>query len=654
MQTLNVKGKTYISARRAAEISGYATDYVTQLCRGKKIEGEMVGRSWYVDEESLLNHKKTYAAHAQYYKKNKKGLVSPNGSVALTSEASVSGNGQKGESIQTAVVREPVVIVSSQEFVPPTITAAKAEKKYISISTLRAIAGNTLAVVIGVSLITGGYYFTESGLAQTQYKLLSSGMGAIATSLARKIDGAGEVVNNAVGAAGLITLAGSKNISSVFIGRLADVGDVALSGTLHLGENLGRIVFKRNILTTSVGAFEQSAIVFQEGLNGLLGVYVNIGHGIGRVGHRSYTLTRDGVPTLSFFGTKVLGFTYFNNFNQGIHQGLDYVFQKSGNAVSGIASSVAVQIENSSRMMIGFGSALRFKNLTERHTDSSSPIAKSQIALSFTGFAKNISGGINTAIETSRRTFTTVQNTITDRLARLFYDGEAPPLVVDTRTSTSNIPADSVSVSVEPLAPREKPVSQKPITYLERVTERIIQISNDGITEGELTRRIQELDNKLSSKIYSLAEQTIGPTPIVYNQIPLQTQVAAVERQVALSNQIDKLNGVTITDSSLNGSGSINVTGGISAGQLSVTDSAATSTISGGLETALLSVTSESATSTFANGIAISSGCISVNGTCVGSGSGTPGGSSSQIQFNSSGSFGGCLSLVWGNANKFF
>ncbi len=52
------EGKEYISASRAAEKSGYTSDYIGQLCRAKKIPGRLVGRTWYLDLESLLNHKK--------------------------------------------------------------------------------------------------------------------------------------------------------------------------------------------------------------------------------------------------------------------------------------------------------------------------------------------------------------------------------------------------------------------------------------------------------------------------------------------------------------------------------------------------------------------------------------------------------------------
>jgi hypothetical protein len=51
-------GKKYISSKRAAQISGYANDYIGQLCRGEKLESRMIGRSWYVSLDSLVSYKK--------------------------------------------------------------------------------------------------------------------------------------------------------------------------------------------------------------------------------------------------------------------------------------------------------------------------------------------------------------------------------------------------------------------------------------------------------------------------------------------------------------------------------------------------------------------------------------------------------------------
>lgn len=51
------EGKKYISAKRASQITGYNSDYIGQLCRKGSLECRLVGRSWFVEEKSLENHK---------------------------------------------------------------------------------------------------------------------------------------------------------------------------------------------------------------------------------------------------------------------------------------------------------------------------------------------------------------------------------------------------------------------------------------------------------------------------------------------------------------------------------------------------------------------------------------------------------------------
>ncbi len=49
----------YISATEASAKTGYSTDYIGQLSRAGKIHGKLVDRTWYVDLNILLEHKRT-------------------------------------------------------------------------------------------------------------------------------------------------------------------------------------------------------------------------------------------------------------------------------------------------------------------------------------------------------------------------------------------------------------------------------------------------------------------------------------------------------------------------------------------------------------------------------------------------------------------
>src|SRR3989338_8023675 len=73
--------KEYISAIRAAEKIGYASDYIGQLCRAKKISGRLIGKTWYVDFASLLDYKKN-----RQFGKVKKSLISESKDLAEKSQ----------------------------------------------------------------------------------------------------------------------------------------------------------------------------------------------------------------------------------------------------------------------------------------------------------------------------------------------------------------------------------------------------------------------------------------------------------------------------------------------------------------------------------------------------------------------------------------
>ncbi len=56
---LLLDNRLFVSVSHASKKMGYTADYLGQLCRAGKIEARMIGRTWYVEWESLKNHKKT-------------------------------------------------------------------------------------------------------------------------------------------------------------------------------------------------------------------------------------------------------------------------------------------------------------------------------------------------------------------------------------------------------------------------------------------------------------------------------------------------------------------------------------------------------------------------------------------------------------------
>ncbi len=57
MEEILIEEKKYISSKQAAKITGYAKDYVGQLCREGRVPARLVGRSWYVLESAIQDHR---------------------------------------------------------------------------------------------------------------------------------------------------------------------------------------------------------------------------------------------------------------------------------------------------------------------------------------------------------------------------------------------------------------------------------------------------------------------------------------------------------------------------------------------------------------------------------------------------------------------
>lgn len=56
--SVSFDGRDYISAARAARVTGYSQDYVGQLARSEKILSRLVGNRWYVDRAGIVEHKR--------------------------------------------------------------------------------------------------------------------------------------------------------------------------------------------------------------------------------------------------------------------------------------------------------------------------------------------------------------------------------------------------------------------------------------------------------------------------------------------------------------------------------------------------------------------------------------------------------------------
>lgn len=58
MDTIVFDGVDYVKASVAAKHFNYTSDYIGQLCRSKKINARLVGRTWFVNIDSIVEHRK--------------------------------------------------------------------------------------------------------------------------------------------------------------------------------------------------------------------------------------------------------------------------------------------------------------------------------------------------------------------------------------------------------------------------------------------------------------------------------------------------------------------------------------------------------------------------------------------------------------------
>ncbi|MFZ1075017.1 MAG: hypothetical protein WAN50_01455 [Minisyncoccia bacterium] len=116
MDEILIDEKKYISSKRAAKITGYAKDYVGQLCREGRVPARLVGRSWYVLDTAIHDHRFGNGKSEEEIKANTRPERP-----ALTS----SWANPRYEAAKTDVL-PPVKRHYKEEHIPPVETPAQA------------------------------------------------------------------------------------------------------------------------------------------------------------------------------------------------------------------------------------------------------------------------------------------------------------------------------------------------------------------------------------------------------------------------------------------------------------------------------------------------------------------------------------------------
>ncbi|MBU1557999.1 hypothetical protein KKC45_03495, partial [Patescibacteria group bacterium] len=187
-----LNGKKYISSKKASKLTGYTNDYVGQLCRGNKIESQMVGRARFVEEGSLLN-----------YAKKPKG-----------NEKSFFNKTEDNKNLKN--VFEKTADLKNKILAP----------QYL-------IFGQKVVTMVLMFVVAfGGYKFSETPFAQASFEKISSSSDIVGRALYNFAGGTSEKISET----GRKIVLGSQDISGRIIlgtNSILDIAENNISGAIN-------------------------------------------------------------------------------------------------------------------------------------------------------------------------------------------------------------------------------------------------------------------------------------------------------------------------------------------------------------------------------------------------------------------------------------
>lgn len=186
-----LEGKIYISARRAAKIINYAQDYIGQLCRAGKLDSKMVGRSWFVTEESLLAHRES-AVDATQERISKIVQEAQLENIKSQIEVNKSKNTTFTYESEKTPLLPPIVKNAPTHFsIPknPIQVFPSPISKNLTASTISLFSPTSSLVALSlIALIVGGSIFTLSILTSNNSRSSSNSHASLASVLENTID----------------------------------------------------------------------------------------------------------------------------------------------------------------------------------------------------------------------------------------------------------------------------------------------------------------------------------------------------------------------------------------------------------------------------------------------------------------------------------
>ena len=509
-----VDGKDLLSAKDAAKQFGYTPDYVSRLAREEKILGKKFGRAWFVEEESL----KSFIAHAEKEKALRQQELQRerlndyhfNGVATGTSVAPAATSPQKG--LQKSSTPTPVPSEYTQHF---------------AVALLRT-TGAGLGVFVFLLTFLLGYNYVRMDVGSSIVRAVQEPVRAVFEH---------KPLPNEVPMPGLASY------------------DLQTAGAHALSARSALESFLTSEFKASTGA-RVSAVEGQPtyNLESVLTTPFVLGEGLLTFSEILFFDFQNVVRNAPLYGTYALQSAFL--FPQNV-----YAFHQD---VSDLISDIWID------------RSLVYGELLERSADTGRSIGSVHVSVGsnvlavidahlelydyvvtralpdlVVGVGANVVSSVDGLTDASTKTTTEAYNRgnsifgwVGNALGALFGGDNEPSVVVtqpEEREEQPEPPTQPERVTTV--------VERVPTTVIQNVTE---QISVSGIPRDELTVLLQQLENELRSEIALYSARAEGG--IVGNY-----------RAIQLTNAINSLNGVTITNPTIIG-GSISGTSGIDSG----------------------------------------------------------------------------------------
>ncbi|MEK7514755.1 MAG: hypothetical protein AAB587_02960, partial [Patescibacteria group bacterium] len=519
-QDLFIRGEKYISAKRAAEITGYTRDYIGQLCRGDKVDASLVGRVWFVSETSLFRHKNLYSQSTNFTRKEAVGHQEP-------IEPSLPSIAKPPESSAQDTSRfKPLSGLGS--FLSSFFGAPLFEKMMAFLAVGIVSAGlffyfnpektNVFAQAVGALSSQGVQAMSSQGARA--YELFASSVGKISQDVSiptqKFIEDTRVVLSD-----------GFKSISNTLSDKKEEVaGALASFRNTVAQESFARMVIrplpevmvirplpeviyesktKNNSSDSSGGTKNVKALPSADesssfSFNTISESLVSAGNSM------SASFTSSAFSLKSFFavaGEKIASFarqpipaarSILSYVKKGIALNMKSV-QKTLSSLEIVAKDGVLAFGDS--VGTGIEAVLGSLSGTEERVVRNSPTSLASPLASVGGFLKETSIG--------------VYYSINNFFCALFCSKVTPPsvfVVEDSAPSEKILPTAPPQLKKQTAVAPTSPTPQTP-TVVERVVERVIVqsgvASTGGVSREELDQRLQELNNKLLSEIYTAA-----------------------------------------------------------------------------------------------------------------------------------------------------